>query len=235
MKKSIAQTISIAAASLLLRSIVATAAPVEPDRAGIEFFEKKIRPLFVEHCYKCHSKDAEKVKGGLLLDTRDEMLKGGDTGPAIIAGDPEKSLLIKAVRYTDEDLQMPPRKSGGKLSEEQIADLEAWVKMGAPDPRTSEAAVQKGPPLSDPEKVRHHWAFKPIRHPAPPAVNNKRWVKNPIDAFVLAKLESKDMIPARQADKRALIRRATHDLTGLPPTPQQVEDFLADNSPEAFT
>ena len=235
MKKSIASTTFLATTTLLLRSIVATAAPVEGDPAGIEFFEKKIRPLFVEHCYKCHSKDAEKVKGGLLLETRDEILKGGDTGPAIVAGDPEKSLLIKAVRYTDEDLQMPPRKSGGKLSEEQIADLEAWVKMGAPDPRTSEAAVQKGPPLSDPEKVRHHWAFKPIRHPAPPAVNNKRWVKNPIDAFVMAKLESKGMLPSRQADKRTLIRRATHDLTGLPPTLQEVEDFLADNSPEAFT
>ncbi len=211
-----------------------SAVAVEPDRGGGEFFEKKIRPLFAEHCYKCHSKDAEKIKGGLLLDTREGLLKGGDTGPAIIAGDPEKSLLIKAVRYTDDDLQMPPRKSGGRLSDEQIGDLEAWVKLGAPDQRTGVAAAPQGPPLSDPIKVRNHWAFKPIRHPAPPAVKNRRWVKNPIDAFVEAKLEAKGMIPSRPADKRTLIRRATYDLTGLPPTPQEVEDFLADTTPEAF-
>ena len=234
MKKRIGQTTFFTATSLLLRGIVAAAAPAESDRAGIDFFEQKVRPIFVEHCYKCHSRDAEKVKGGLWLDTRDGLLKGGDTGPAIVAGDPEKSLLLKAVRYADEDLQMPPRKRGGKLSDQQIADLEAWIKLGAPDPRTSEAAAQKGPPLSDPAKVRNHWAFKPIRHPVPPAVNNKRWVKNPIDAFVLAKLESRGMHPSPRADKRTLIRRATYDLTGLPPTAQEVEDFLADNSPEAF-
>ncbi|PYM11104.1 MAG: hypothetical protein DME18_14835, partial [Verrucomicrobia bacterium] len=214
MKKSIVQTISLAAATLLLPNKAATASAAGPDQAGIEFFEQKIRPVLVEHCYKCHAKDSEKIKGGLRLDTRDGLLKGGDTGPALIAGDVEKSLLIKAVRYTDEDLRMPPRKSGGKLSDEQIADLEAWIRMGAPDPRTSDAVMQEGPPLSDPEKVRNHWAFKPIRHPAPPAVNNKRWVKSPIDAFVLAKLESKGMLPSRQADKRTLIRRATYDLTG---------------------
>src|SRR6185312_18180 len=120
----------------------------EPDHAGLEFFEKKIRPIFAEHCYQCHSKDAEKIKGGLLLDTRDGVLKGGDTGPAIVPGEPEKSLLIKAVHYADENLQMPPKNK--KLSDEQIADLEAWVKMGAPDPRTSDSTTHKGPPLSDP-------------------------------------------------------------------------------------
>ena len=234
MKKGIAQTISLTAATVLLRALLAGAAAAEPDPAGIEFFEKKIRPIFVEHCYKCHCKEAEKIKGGLLLDTRDGLLKGGDTGPAIVAGNADQSLLIKAVRYTDEDLQMPPRKSGGKLSDEQIADLVAWVKMGAPDPRTSAAIVQQGPPLSDPDKVREHWAFKPIRHPAPPVVKNKRWVNNPIDAFVLARLEARNLTPSRQADKRTLIRRATYDLTGLPPGPLEVEDFLADNTPEAY-
>jgi hypothetical protein len=206
----------------------------EPDPAGIEFFEKKIRPVLVEHCYPCHSQGAEKVKGGLLLDTRDGLLKGGENGPAIFEGDPDKSLLIKAVRYTDEDLRMPPRKNGGRLPDEQIADLEAWVKMGAPDPRISTVAVPAGPPLSDPEKVRNHWAFKPIQRSAPPAVKNKRWAQDPIDAFVLAKLEAKGMNPAREADKRTLIRRATYDLTGLPPAPREVEDFLADSTPEAF-
>ncbi len=233
---TIGQRLLLLAAAIALPAVVSLrAAAPETNLAGVEFFEKKIRPVFVEHCHQCHSKDAEKVKGGLLLDTRDGLLKGGDTGPAIVAGDPEKSLLIKAIRYTDEDLAMPPRKNGGRLSDAQIADLEAWVKMGAPDPRTRAAVVAQGPPLSDPDKVRNHWAFKPIGHPAAPAVKNKRWVQNPVDAFVLAKLEEKGMTPSRQADKRTLIRRATYDLTGLPPAAQDVEDFLADRSPEAFS
>src|SRR5205814_7866841 len=134
----------------------------------------------VEHCYKCHSQGAEKIKGGLLLDSRDGLLKGGDSGPALVAGDPDNSVLVKAVRYIDEGLQMPPRKNGGRLSDQQITDLEAWVKMGAPDPRTRDAVSQPGPPLSDPDKVRDHWAFKPIQHPPPPAAKNHRWVKNGI-------------------------------------------------------
>ena len=105
------------------------------DAAGVDFFERKIRPIFVENCYKCHSAEAEKVKGGLLLDTRDGVIKGGDTGPVIVPGNPDKSLLIKAVRYIDPDLQMPPKNK--KLAPEQITDLEAWVKMGAPDPRSA--------------------------------------------------------------------------------------------------
>ena len=234
MKTVIAQTVSLAAATLLMPSSAGIAAPVDPDSAGLEFFESKIRPVLVDHCYKCHSKDAEKVKGNLRLDTREGVLKGGDTGPAIVAGDPEKSLLIKAVRYTDEDLRMPPPKKGGKLSAEQIANLEAWVKMGAPDPRSAPAAAPAGPPLSDPVKVREHWAFKPIQHPQAPAVHNRRWVRNPIDAFVLAQLETKGLTPSPRADRRTLIRRATYDLTGLPPTPREVDDYLADNSPEAF-
>ena len=186
-------------------SAVAAAAPDPADPAAIEYFESKIRPILVEHCYKCHSKEAEKVKGGLLLDTREGALKGGDTGPAIDPGHPEKSLLIKAVHYADENLQMPPK--GKKLSDEQIADLENWVRMGAPDPRTGKV-VAGGPPLSDPVKVRTHWAFQSIRQPAVQAVRNKRWVQTPVDAFVLAKLEEKGLKPASPADKRVLIRRA---------------------------
>src|SRR5207244_5412635 len=120
----------------ILAIVTVFSAVAEPADPGLEFFEKNIRPVFVDRCYKCHSHDAEKIKGGLLLDTREGLLKGGDTGPAIVPGDPDKSLLIKAVRYTDEDLQMPPRKGGGKkLAAKEIADLELWVKMGAPDPR----------------------------------------------------------------------------------------------------
>src|SRR3954451_23041646 len=190
------------------------------DPAGIEFFEKKVRPIFVEHCYECHSADSRKVKGGLLLDTRDDTLKGGDNGPAILPGNPEKSLMIKAVRYTDEDLQMPPKKK--KLPAEKIADLEAWVKMGAPDPRTGKISA------AVPASAKEHWAFKPVREQSPPRVKNTARVMTPVDNFILAKLESKKIAPNPIADKRALLRRASFDLIGLPPTQKEVDDFLAD-------
>jgi cytochrome c553 len=216
--------ILISAAALLFNARGATG-------DDFEFFEKKIRPLLMENCYRCHSHESEKVKGGLLLDTREGLLKGGDTGPAMIPGDPEKSLLIKSVRYTDENLQMPPK--GKKLAAEQIADLETWIKIGAPDPRTEKVAAS-GPPLSDPIKVRNHWAFQPIKDAAIPPVRNKRWVQTPIDSFILAKLEEKGMKPSPRAGKRTLIRRATFDLIGLPPTPEEVAEFLADQSADAF-
>src|SRR3954465_7555995 len=197
-----------------------------PDPAGIEFFEKKIRPIFVEHCYECHSADAKKVKGGLLLDTRDGTLKGGDNGPALVPGNPEKSLMIKAVRYTDEDLQMPPKKK--KLPAEKIADLEAWVKMGAPDPRIGKLSSIA------PSSAKDHWAFKPVPQPEPPRVKNTGRVKTQVDSFILAKLEANRILPNPIADKRTLIRRASFDLLGLPPTPTEVDDFLADQSNEAW-
>ena len=205
-----------------------TFAATAPDRAGIEFFEKHVRPVLVEHCYNCHSPGAEKgVKGGLLLDTRDGLLKGGDNGPAIVAGDPEKSLLIKAVRYHDENLQMPPK--GKKLSETQIEDLVAWVKMGAPDPRTE--AVQGA---KSKVQGRDHWAFKPVKEPLPPTIKNRKLVQSPVDQFLLAKLEAKGLSLSPRADKRTLIRRASYDLTGLPPTAEETQTFEADKSPDAF-
>ncbi len=200
-----------------------------------EFFEQRIRPILVESCYKCHSANSEKVKGGLLLDTREGMLKGGDTGPAIVPGDVEKSLLIKAVRYVDKDLQMPPKDK--RLPENQIADLVTWVKMGAPDPRTASGqtsgkATQK--PGYDFAAARKQWAFHAPEDPPVPVVKNKKWAKSPIDNFILAKLEEKKLKPAPAADKRMLIRRATFDLIGLPPTPEEVDAFLRDKSLEAF-
>jgi cytochrome c553 len=213
---------------LLLSGVVCTAVhAATPDPAGFEFFEKKIRPTLVDNCYKCHSRQSEKVKGGLLLDTHEALLKGGDSGPAIVPGQPDKSLLIKAVRYINEDLQMPPK--GKKLSGEQIADLEAWVKMGAPDPRT-----EQGQNLQSKGQSSAHWAFQPIQTPPIPVVKNKKWGKTPMDAFILAKLEERKLNPSPQADKRTLIRRATFDLIGLPPTPKEVEDFLADKGADAF-
>ncbi len=208
------------------------AVAAEPDAAGVEFFEKKIRPVLIENCLKCHSRDSgEKLKGGLALDTREGVLKGGETGPAVVPGNLEKSLLIRAVRYADENLQMPPKNK--KLPAQQIADLETWVRMGAPDPRSGKLAGG-GPPLSDPAKVRDHWAFKPVRKPAVPAVKNAAWVKLPVDAFVLAKLEAKGMTPSPAADKATLLRRVTYDLTGLPPSVAAVERFVADASSQAF-
>jgi mono/diheme cytochrome c family protein len=211
---------------LILASVAAQAAT---GAAGVEFFEKKIRPVLIENCYKCHSAADNKVKGGLSLDTREAVLKGGDTGPSIVPGDVEKSLLIKAVRYTDPDLQMPPKDK--KLSGEQIADLEAWVKMGAPDPRTNGAKIATSV-IS--EEARKHWAYQPVRSPALPTVKNRSWVQQPLDQFVLAKLEAKKLQPSPRADKRTLIRRATYDLLGLPPTVAEVDAFVADQSPDAY-
>lgn len=205
----------------------ANAAAPTPDQT--EFFEKKIRPVFAERCYSCHSDKAEKLKGGLRLDTREGLLKGGTTGPVIVSGDPEASLLIKAVRYEDADLQMPPKNK--KLSADQIAALEAWVKMGAPDPRTSGGPL----PLTDISAARaRHWAFQPVKKPSPPKIKKNRWVQTPIDNFVLAKLEQKNLKPAPPADRRTIIRRVTYDLLGLPPTPEEVESFVEDKRPDAY-
>ena len=203
-----------------------TSAADKTDAAGLEFFEKHVRPVLIENCYGCHSAGAEKLKGGLYLDTRDGILKGGDNGPAIVPGNPDKSLLIRAVRYTDKDLKMPPKDK--KLSDEQIEHLEAWVKMGAPDPRTGQAAKTA---TANPRK---HWAFQPVREPVPPSVKNGKLVRTPVDAFVLARLEEKKLSFAPGADRRTLIRRATFDLHGLPPTPEEVQAFEADDSADAF-
>jgi hypothetical protein len=203
------------------------AAPLDGrDAKGVEFFEKKIRPILANTCYQCHSRQSKKVKGGLLLDSHEGLLKGGDSGPIFVTGDPDKSLLIKAVRYKDQDLRMPP--DGKKLTGAQVADLEAWVKMGAPLPG---AGAQEDRITAS---ARTHWAFQPVKRPAVPTVKNQRWVQSAVDAFILAKLEPIGMQPAQPADKRTLIRRATYDLIGLPPTPEEVAAFVADESSDAF-
>jgi hypothetical protein len=191
---------------------------------GFEFFEKNIRPLLAENCYKCHSAESEKIKGGLLLDTREGLLKGGENGPAIVPGDPEKSLLIKAVRYIDKDLQMPPKDK--KLPESEIAKLVAWVKMGAPDPRGT--VMHSGGVIG--AKAKMWWAFQPVQKPQVPGTDGKA----PIDAFIDEMLERAGVMKAATADRRSLLRRATHDITGLPPTPKEVADFVNDDSSGAF-
>jgi hypothetical protein len=196
-----------------------------PSPEGVEFFEKRIRPLLVKNCYECHGPDAKKVGGGLRLDSRDGVRNGGGRGPAIVPGEPGKSLLLTAVRQTDE-LKMPPK---SKLAADEIADLETWVKNGAADPRTGVALKP-----TEPTRGRDLWSLKPVRDPAVPSVKDASWPLTPVDRFVLAKLEEKGLKPVAPADKRTLIRRATFDLTGLPPTPAEIDAFLADDSPGSF-
>ncbi len=205
----------------------------EPSREGLEFFEQKIRPVLLANCSKCHSAEAKKPAGGLLLDSRAGLLKGGASGqPAIIPGDPDNSLLIKAIRYTDPKLQMP---SGGKLPDQVIKDFEAWVKMGAPDPRTAAtSAVASNRQPDDFSEAKKFWSYQPVKDLPLPPVKKQNWVKNPIDYFILAKLEEKNLRPVIDADKRTLLRRATFDLTGLPPTPEEIEAFISDNSANAY-
>ena len=223
-----------------LRSVViigclgamALAAPVEAAQAreDVEFFEKNVRPVLVEHCYKCHSAQSEKLKGELKLDSRDAMLHGGKTGPAIVPAKADESLLIKAIGYADSELQMPPKY---QLPAQTATDLKRWVEMGAPWPAkatvaTTETAIDRKPASAD------HWAFQPVRPQSPPTVRDGAWARNEIDRFILAKLESKGLAPAAPADKRTLIRRAYFDLIGLPPEPVEVEAFVRNDSANAF-
>ncbi len=189
--------------------------------ADLEFFEKKIRPMLAEHCYKCHSAKSKKLKAGLRLDHRAGVLKGGDTGPAIVARKPEQSLLIEAIGFDNVDLEMPP---SGKLSATQIADLTEWVKRGAPWPKEAVAGdTQKKFNLA--ERKAKHWAWQPVKKQTPPKVKQSNWPASPIDNFILAKLEAAKLKPAGPASNRTFIRRAYFDLTGLPPTPKAIADF----------
>ncbi|MBT6153300.1 MAG: DUF1549 domain-containing protein, partial [Planctomycetaceae bacterium] len=217
------------AGCVVLLALSAPSFAAEPNAADIAFFEKKIRPVLVEHCYQCHSADAQKnrkLKGELLLDTRAGLLKGGESGAAIVPGKIDEGLLLSALRF--EDLEMPPK---GKLPAAVIADFEKWIRLGAPDPRNDASSA---PPAIDWDKARQFWAFQqPTKHAAP-KVNDANWPKNDVDRFVLAEQEKRRLKPVRSASKRELIRRATFDLTGLPPTNEETEAFDKDVSPQAF-
>lgn len=203
-----------------------------PNAEQLAFFEQKIRPLLSAHCYECHSVDSKKLGGNLLLDSRAGLLKGGDTEPPVIPGDLDGSLLITAVRHTDPSLKMPPKQ---KLSAVEIADLEAWVKLGMPDPRTENTvAIVKSKYAIDWNKAREFWSFRPVTSPPPPAVHNGSWPVNDLDRFILARLEQEGLQPVDSAERPALIRRATYDLIGLPPTPDEIDAFVNDSSPNAF-
>ena len=196
---------------------------------GIAFFEKEIRPILVERCYECHS-TGSKVKGGLLLDSRLGIEAGGDSGKVIAPGDPESSLLVEAIRYRNRDLQMPPK---NRLPTDVVAKLEKWIKMGAPDPREQPRATAVGPKGMSVEEGRRFWSLQPVERPPVPKVNSP-FIRTPIDAFVLSRLRKSGLSPAPAADKRTLIRRLTQNLIGLPPTQDEVDAFLSDESPDAY-
>jgi cytochrome c553 len=216
---------------ILLGQMPSSAAP--SAAAGTEFFEKKIRPILAERCYECHSHQAKKLKANFYLDSREGMLQGGDLGVALVLGEPEKSRIIEAIRYTNPDLQMPPKE---QLPQTAIADLIEWIKMGAPWP--DEGAPKVAPSDEENREVkkrqREHWAWQPVRVQPPPAVKDKSRVQNEIDRFVLAKLEEKGLKASSPADRRTLIRRASFDLIGLPPSLEEVETFVQDPSSDAF-
>jgi hypothetical protein len=192
-----------------------------------EFFESKVRPLLSKRCYSCHT---ESKMGGLQMDTPENMMKGGEDGPVLVPGKPDQSLLVKAINYTDSRIKMPPT---GKLPDDEIAIVEAWVRDGAVWGANAPPAPPAREYVITPQQ-RAFWSFQPVRKPALPDVKDKSRVRSPIDNFILAKLEAKGLRPVQPADKRTLLRRATMDLTGLPPTPSEVEDFIHDKSADAF-
>ena len=202
-------------------------APDEGQRAKLEFFEKKIRPVLVEHCYECHSAESKTLQGGLSLETAQGLAQGGDSGPALIPEKSDQSLIIQALRY--ESTQMPPR---GKLSDEVIADFVQWVDSGAADPRVGDSAPIKK--SIDFDQARLFWSFVSPKNPELPATKRSGWTESSLDHFTLAAMEARQLSPVSKAGKRELIRRACFDLTGLPPTPQEVDSFLADENTNAF-
>ena len=220
---------------LLGTIVISLCSIVAPTRAAddltaeqIEFFEDQIRPVLVEHCYECHAAESKTLRGGLRVDSRDLIRAGGDSGPAIVPGNVDESLLIEAIRY--ESYEMPPE---GVLSEAIIADFVKWVEMGAPDPRDESAAVMEDEEI-DFEIAREFWSFRqPERHAIPEPADTA-WSWNDIDRFILASLEAADLTPVADADRTTLIRRASFDLIGLPPSPEEVAAFLADESPQAY-
>ena len=201
------------------------------DSTGDEFFEAKVRPILVARCFECHG-DKGKPKGGLRLDSRAAVLKGGDSGPAALPGKPEDSALVAAIRYVDEP-RMPPK---ARLADAEVAILTQWVERGLPWPAKASAPMAglAKAPWRITDDQRKHWAYQPLSDPPVPRVRDTSWPRSDIDRFILAGLERKGIAPAPPADRRTLIRRATFDLTGLPPTPEEVEEFVSDPSPNAF-
>jgi hypothetical protein len=203
--------------------------PPKATADQMAYFERNIRPVLVRECYTCHATTAKKIRGGLTLDTREGIRKGGETGPAVVPGNVSKSLLLKAIKHTDRELKMPPMK---KLDAEVIAAFEKWIAMGAPDPRDGPAKVVKKTTTYeiDIEKGRRFWSFVPPKKAPVPAVKDAAWPRSDSDRFLLARLEAKGLKPVADADPRTLIRRLYFDLIGLPPVPEDVEAFVNDHA-----
>ncbi len=224
---------SVLALVSVLASLAWTRSAAADDPAkGIDFFEKKIRPVLAEHCYQCHSTDAQakkKLKAALLLDSRAVLLKGGDSGPAVVPGKADQSLLIQALRYKD-DVRMPPKR---RLPDEVIADFVTWVNMGAPAPEGAAPAAGKRRVI-DIAEGRKFWAYQLPHSPALPVLKDTAWPASDIDRFILAGLESRGLKPVADADKVTLVRRVYFDLIGMPPTPAQIDEFVNDASADAY-
>ena len=210
-----------------------TAKPAAPiSSADLEFFETQIRPVLADQCYRCHSSQSEKLRGELNLDTRAGTLEGGESGPALVPGKPDDSLLIEAIRYGNPDLRMPPK--GNKLPDEVIANFEEWVRRGAPDPRTAPTVAASSTAGHAYTPSKDHWSFKPVVEPAIPKTKHPEWCLTPVDNFILADLEAAGMQPSPATNRRTLLRRVTYDLTGLPPTEAEIRAFDNDRSPDAY-
>ena len=197
------------------------------DDEGHTFFENKIRPVLVKHCYECHSADSEALKGGLLVDSAPALMQGGDSGPSLVKGKPAESLLLEAMKY--ESFEMPP---AGKLPANVIEDFEKWIAMGAPDPRTEMVLPKHTAQGIDLEAGRQFWAFQPPEAHTVPEVKQTDWPRNWIDHFVLAKLEENQLHPSQPADRATLLRRIAYDLTGLPPSPEVIEKYAYSDDPK---
>ncbi|QDU27321.1 Planctomycete cytochrome C [Anatilimnocola aggregata] len=217
-------------ALLLSLTIEGLASAADPEPAALEFFEKKVRPVLINRCYECHSSKNKEPKGGLRADSLAALLKGGETGPGVVPGKTKESLIIDAVNY-GELYQMPPK---GKLPADEIDVLTKWVEMGAPWPAEKDPSEGLTKDFDLARRKAEHWCWQPLKQPALPAVKNEAWVKQPSDRFILTKLETAGLSPAPPADKRTLIRRVYFDLIGLPPTPEEVAQFLKDDSPTAL-
>ena len=204
----------------------AASTPFSPE--AIDFFESRVRPILVGHCIKCHG--PKKQSSNLRLDSREAALKGGDSGPALEPANPEKSLLVQAVAHTHEELKMPP---SGKLPEASVAIIRQWVGLGAPWPAITHTGVASKP-TEGRDFGAPHWSFKPVVCPSVPPTNDRNWPRSPVDAFILARLEAAGLTPSAPADKRTLIRRATIDLWGIPPTAEEIDAFECDRAPDAF-
>ncbi|MFN0198032.1 MAG: DUF1549 domain-containing protein, partial [Planctomycetaceae bacterium] len=218
----------------ILAGFISFAEAVRADD-GIEFFEKKIRPVLIAHCYKCHSAESNELKGELRLDLKAGWIAGGESGePAIVPGKPDDSPLIRSVRHEDDVSAMPPKQS--KLSAAVIDDLVAWINMGAPDPRDGELVKTNEKKSWDAiyQERLNWWSLKPVAHVEPSEVKNSAWVRNDVDRFILAGLDAKGLRPAAEAERHVLLRRLSFALTGLPPSPELIDRFAADSSPDAY-